>query len=185
MQAQVGRIPAAHGGTLFLDEVGELPFGMQAKLLRFLEQKEVQRLGTTELTRVDVRVIAASNVDLARRVGKGDFREDLFYRLSAFPLELPPLTERREDIVPLAEHFLAGIATELSGRCLNVSEEAVIILENHPWKGNVRELQHVMERASILVKKGNTVLTEHLYFPFQHSLLQPGARPLSCTGRAS
>jgi DNA-binding NtrC family response regulator len=122
VQAQVGRIPAAHGGTLFLDEVSELPFGMQAKLLRFLEQKEVQRLGTAELTRVDVRVIAASNVDLAGRAGRGEFREDLFYRLAAFPLELPPLTERRIDIVPLAEHFLSlhgsrnGLAVSASER---------------------------------------------------------------------
>ena len=90
VQAQVGRIPAAHGGTLFLDEVSELPLGMQAKLLRFLEQKEVQRLGTSDVTHVDVRVVAASNVDLAGRAGRGDFREDLFYRLAAFPLELPP-----------------------------------------------------------------------------------------------
>jgi DNA-binding NtrC family response regulator len=185
VQAQVGRIPAAHGGTLFLDEVSELPFGMQAKLLRFLEQKEVQRLGTTELTRVDVRVIAASNVDLAGRAGRGEFREDLFYRLAAFPLELPPLTERRRDIVPLAEYFLACMAAAMNAACPQLSGEAVRILEGHTWKGNVRELQHVMERASILVENGDTVLTEHLYFPFQRSLFQPEARSLSCAGRAS
>jgi DNA-binding NtrC family response regulator len=185
VQAQVGRIPAAHGGTLFLDEVSELPFGMQAKLLRFLEQKEVQRLGTAELTRVDVRVIAASNVDLAGRAGRGEFREDLFYRLSAFPLELPPLTERRLDIVPLAEHFLACMAAAMGGPCPHLSGDAVRILEGHPWKGNVRELQHVMERASILVENGDTILSEHLYFPFQQSPVQPAVRPLSCAGRAS
>jgi DNA-binding NtrC family response regulator len=185
VQAQVGRIPTAHGGTLFLDEVSELPFGMQAKLLRFLEQKEVQRLGTAELMRVDVRVIAASNVDLAGRSSRGEFREDLFYRLSAFPLELPPLTERRSDIVPLAEHFLACMAAAMSGPCPRLSGEAVRILEAHPWKGNVRELQHVMERASILVENRDTVLGEHLYFPFQQSPVQPGARPLACAGRAS
>jgi len=185
VQAQMGRIPAAHGGTLFLDEVSELPFGMQAKLLRFLEQKEVQRLGTAEVTRVDVRVIAASNVDLAGRAGRGEFREDLFYRLSAFPLELPPLTERRSDIVPLAEHFLACMAAAMSGPCPRLSAEAVRILESYPWKGNVRELQHVMERASILVENGDTVLSEHLYFPFQRSLLQPGTWPHSCADRAS
>jgi DNA-binding NtrC family response regulator len=185
VQAHLGRIPAAHGGTVFLDEVSELPFSMQAKLLRFLEQKEVQRLGAPEVTRVDVRVIAASNVDLAGRAGRGEFREDLFYRLSAFPLELPPLTERRADIVPLAEHFLACMAAAMSCPCPLLSEEAVRILEAHPWKGNVRELQHVMERASILVEKGITVFTEHLYFPFQHTLVQPGTRSLSCAGRAS
>jgi DNA-binding NtrC family response regulator len=185
VQAQVGRIPTAHGGTLFLDEVSELPFGMQAKLLRFLEQKEVQRLGTAELTRVDVRVIAASNVDLAGRAGRGEFREDLFYRLSAFPLELPPLSERRSDIVPLAEHFLACMAAAMSGPCRRLSGEAVRILEAHPWKGNVRELQHVMERASILVENRDTILGEHLYFPFEHSLLQTGPHALLCTKQAS
>jgi DNA-binding NtrC family response regulator len=176
VQAQVGRIPAAHGGTLFLDEVSELPFGMQAKLLRFLEQKEVQRLGTAELTRVDVRVIAASNVDLAGRAGRGEFREDLFYRLAAFPLELPPLSERRADILPLAEHFLACMAAAMNGPCPHLSGEAIGILEAHVWNGNVRELQHVMERASILVENGDTVLAEHLYFPFQRSLPVQGAR---------
>jgi DNA-binding NtrC family response regulator len=185
VQAQVGRIPAAHGGTLFLDEVSELPFGMQAKLLRFLEQKEVQRLGTAEATRVDVRVIAASNVDLAGRAGRGEFREDLFYRLSAFPLELPALSERPGDIIPLAEHFLACMAAAISGPCARLSVEAVGILEAHSWKGNVRELQHVMERASILVENGDTVLSEHLYFPFQNSSVAGVARSLSRTARAS
>jgi DNA-binding NtrC family response regulator len=185
VQAQVGRIPAAHGGTLFLDEVSELPLGMQAKLLRFLEQKEVQRLGAAEPTRVDVRVIAASNVDLAALAACGEFREDLFYRLSAFPLELPPLSERRADIVPLAEHFLACMAAAMSMPCPRLSGEAVEILEGHPWRGNVRELQHVMERASILVENGNTVLPTHLYFPFQHPHLHPSKRSLSCAGLAS
>jgi DNA-binding NtrC family response regulator len=185
VQAQVGRIPAAHGGTLFLDEVSELPLGMQAKLLRFLEQKEVQRLGTPEVTRVDVRVLAASNVDLAGRAGRGEFREDLFYRLSAFPLELPPLSERREDIVPLAEHFLACMAAAIGGLCPRLSLDSIRVLEGHPWKGNVRELQHVMERASILVEEGDTVLAEHLYFPFQHPHVQSGGRNLGCAALAS
>jgi transcriptional regulator with GAF, ATPase, and Fis domain len=184
VQSQMGRIPGAHGGTLFLDEVGEMPLGMQAKLLRFIEQREVQRLGTSEVTRVDVRVVAASNVDLAARAGRGDFREDLFYRLSAFPLELPSLAERRTDIIPLAEHFLACMAAAMSGHCPLLSPEAARVLEGHQWKGNVRELQHVMERASILVEDGDTVLSEHLYFPFQRAL-QPSPRCLSCAGRAS
>jgi DNA-binding NtrC family response regulator len=185
VQAQVGRIPAAHGGSLFLDEVSELPPAMQAKLLRFLEQKEVQRLGTTEVLRVDVRVIAASNVDLAGRAGRGEFREDLFYRLAVYPLELPPLSERRVDIVPLAEHFLACVAAAMNASCPRLSEDAMRILENHPWKGNVRELQHVMERASILVESGDAVLAEHLYLPFHRSTFAPVSRPLSCAERAS
>ncbi|MFZ0317582.1 MAG: sigma-54 dependent transcriptional regulator [Candidatus Sulfotelmatobacter sp.] len=185
VQAQVGRIPAAHGGTLFLDEVSELPLGMQAKLLRFLEEKEVQRLGTSEVSRVDVRVVAASNADLAGRAERGEFREDLFYRLAAFPLELPPLAERREDILPLAEHFLACMAAAIGGVCPRLHNEAAAVLENHEWRGNVRELQHVMERASILVENGDTVHAEHLYFPFQYPQAQPASRCLSCSGLAS
>jgi len=157
VQSQIGRIPAAHGGTLFLDEVSELPLGMQAKLLRFLEQKEIQRLGTAEAMRVDVRVLAASNVDLAGRAARGAFRQDLFYRLAA-------LAARREDVVPLAEHFLDCMAAAMAGPKVRLSAEAIRILEAHSWHGNVRELQHVMERASILVEDGDVVEARHLYF---------------------
>ncbi|HTY83642.1 MAG TPA: sigma 54-interacting transcriptional regulator [Silvibacterium sp.] len=174
VQSQVGRIPAAHGGTLFLDEVSELPLGMQAKLLRFLEQKEVQRLGTSEVTRVDVRVVAASNVDLALRAARGEFRQDLFYRLAAFPIELPSLAERRADIVPLAEHFLACMAAAMQMPAPHLDPEALRVLESHAWKGNVRELQHVMERASILVENGDTVTAEHLYFSYPRNLIELG-----------
>jgi DNA-binding NtrC family response regulator len=169
VQSQLGRIAAAHGGTLFLDEVSELPLGMQAKLLRFLEQKEIQRLGASEATRVDVRVLAASNVNLAARAARGDFRLDLFYRLSAFPIELPTLAERRDDIVPLAEHFLACMSAAMAVPSPRLSDEAIRLLESHPWNGNVRELQHVMERASILVEGGDTVAAEHLYFSYSRS----------------
>jgi transcriptional regulator with PAS, ATPase and Fis domain len=169
VQPQLGRIPAAQSGTLFLDEISEMPLSMQAKLLRFLEQKEVQRLGTAEVIRVDVRVIAASNANLGARVERGEFREDLFYRLMAFPLEMPPLAERRADIVPLAEHFLTSIAATMTARCPILSSGAVRLLEGHAWKGNVRELQHVMERASILLEGADTVLAEHLYFPFMEN----------------
>jgi DNA-binding NtrC family response regulator len=164
VQSQLGRIPAAHGGTLFLDEISELPLGMQAKLLRFLEQKEVQRLGTTEVTRVDVRVIAASNVDLALRAARGEFRQDLFYRLSAFPIELPSLAQRRTDIAALAQQFLACMAAALDRPAPQLDPETLRRLESHPWSGNVRELQHVIERASILIEDGDTVMPEHLYF---------------------
>jgi len=164
VQAQLGRIPAANGGTLFLDEVSELPLGMQAKLLRFLEQKEIQRLGTSDVTRVDVRVLAASNLDLAGRAAHGEFRQDLFYRLSAFPIELPPLAERVGDIVPLAEHFLACMAAALDAPAPRLSPGAIRLLDAHPWGGNVRELQHVMERASILAGENDSIGPEHLYF---------------------
>jgi DNA-binding NtrC family response regulator len=179
VQSQLGRIPAAHGGTLFLDEVSEMPLGMQAKLLRFMEQKEVQRLGTPDATRVDVRVIAASNVDLAARAARGEFRQDLFYRLAAFPIELPALAERRSDIVPLAEHFLACMAAAMQMRAARLSPEAVRVLEGHPWKGNVRELQYVMERASILVENCDQVEAEHLHFPYPRNVihLEPAREP--------
>ena len=180
VQAQMGRITAAHGGTLFLDEVSEMPLGMQAKLLRFLEQKEVQRLGASEVSRVDVRVLAASNVDLAARVDRGEFREDLFYRLTAFPIELPPLAERRADILVLAEHFLACMAAAMGAAAPRLSAEAVGILEGHPWRGNVRELQHAMERASILVEHGDTVRAEHLYFSYPQSSSQSSFQSGAC-----
>jgi DNA-binding NtrC family response regulator len=172
VQSQLGRIPAAHGGTLFLDEVSELPLGMQAKLLRFMEQKEIQRLGSPDATRVDVRVLAASNVDLAARAARGEFRQDLFYRLAAFPIELPALAERRTDIVPLAEHFLACMAAAMQTPTPTLSPEAVGVLEAHPWKGNVRELQYVMERASILVEDGKLVEAEHLHFPYPRNVIR-------------
>lgn len=166
VQSQLGRIAAAHGGTLFLDEVSELPLGMQAKLLRFLEQKEIQRLGSSDTMRVDVRVVAASNVDLAGLAGTRKFREDLFYRLSAFPIELPALAERRADIIPLAEHFLTCMAAAMNIPRPRLSSEALRLLEVHAWRGNVRELQHVIERASILAESSDTVLAEHLYFSY-------------------
>src|SRR5580693_754988 len=172
VQAQLGRIPAAHGGTLFLDEVSELPLGMQAKLLRFLEQKEIQRLGSSETMRVDVRVVAASNADLFQRAERGEFRQDLYYRLAAFPIELPSLSERRSDIIALAEHFLACMAAAMELPTPSLGAEAIRLLEAHPWKGNVRELQHVMERASILANGGNVIEVEHLYFPGQRNLGQ-------------
>src|SRR5579871_4843662 len=165
VQAQVGRIPAAHGGTLFLDEISELPLGMQGKLLRFLEQKEIQRLGTSESMRVDVRIIAASNVDLAARAMRGQFRQDLYYRLSTFPIELPPLAARQEDILPLAENFLACMSAAMEMRTPQLSPEAARVLQSHSWSGNVRELQHVIERASILVENNDSIRPEHIYFP--------------------
>jgi transcriptional regulator with GAF, ATPase, and Fis domain len=177
VQSQLGRIAAAHGGTLFLDEVSELPLGMQAKLLRFLEQKEIQRLGSSDIMRVDVRVVAASNVDLAGLAGARRFREDLFYRLSAFPIELPALAERRADIIPLAQHFLTCMAAALNAPRPQFAPEALRLLETHCWRGNVRELQHVIERASILVESGDTVLADHLYFSYFQTIPVPIAVP--------
>jgi DNA-binding NtrC family response regulator len=156
VQSRLGRVHGAHGGTLFLDEIAELPLGLQAKLLRFLEHGEVQRLGSSDVFRVDVRVIAATNADLRELVRQKQFREDLLYRLSVFPVELPPLARRREDIVTLAHYFLRS--TEGSPE---LDPTALSVLENHSWPGNVRELQHVLERASILAE-GGRIFPEHL-----------------------
>jgi transcriptional regulator with GAF, ATPase, and Fis domain len=141
-----------------------LPLSLQAKLLRFLDQKEVQRLGSSEALKVDVRVVAATNANLARSVEQGRFRDDLYYRLSAFPLELPPLTERTGDILRLAEHFLREIAAASGCQPAGLEAHAAGLLEAHSWPGNVRELQQVMERASILAEGSPQIRAEHLYF---------------------
>jgi transcriptional regulator with GAF, ATPase, and Fis domain len=164
VQGYAGRIHLAQGGTLFLDEVGELPLSLQAKLLRFLDQKEVQRLGSSEALKVDVRVVAATNANLARCVEEGRFRDDLYYRLAAFPLEMPGLAERTGDILRLADYFLQEIARASRCAAATLHSEAADMLEAHTWPGNVRELHQVMERASILAEGGEQILREHLYF---------------------
>ncbi len=150
VQSRLGRIHVAQGGTLFLDEVGELPLSMQAKLLRFLQDGEVQRLGSSDVFRVDVRVISATNVDLLRSVQQKTFRQDLYYRLAVFPIELPPLRQRKEDIFPLATHFLETFCEQAGYPSKEFAPSAVTVLRQHAWPGNVRELQHAVERAFIL-----------------------------------
>lgn len=153
VQASLGRIHAAHGGTLFLDEAGDLPFSVQTKLLRFLQQGEVQRLGSPDVFRVDVRVVAATNANLAERVEKKEFRADLYYRLAVFPIELPPLRQRAEDIVTLATSFIARLARESGISPKRLSADAEGLLRRYSWPGNVRELQHAVERAFILAEE--------------------------------
>jgi transcriptional regulator with GAF, ATPase, and Fis domain len=155
VQSRLGKIHAAQGGTIFFDEIGELPLASQAKLLRFLESGEVQRLGTSDIFRLDVRVIAATNVDLEKRIQARLFREDLFYRLSVFPIELPPLRERSGDIPLLARHFMERL-TGNSG--VSLSPEAEAKLMAHAWPGNVRELRNVIERAFVLAD-GRSMIT--------------------------
>lgn len=161
-QSRLGRIHAAHGGTLLLDEVGELPLSMQAKLLRFVQEGEVQRLGSTDLFRVDTRLIAATNADLMQRVREKQFREDLYYRLAVFPLELPPLRNRAEDILPLAEHFLKILCEHADMGAKRFNEEAANTLRRHTWPGNVRELQHWIERAFVLSEGNREIRAEDL-----------------------
>ena len=158
VQSRVGRIHAAHKGTLFLDEIGDMPLALQSKMLRFLEQGELQRLGSTENFRVDVRVVAATNAQLPDLLKQKLFREDLYYRLAVFPINLPRLAERISDVPALAENFL----TKFSSRTAGLSEAALDILMQHTWPGNVRELRNVMERASIIVGSDPIVAAEHI-----------------------
>jgi two-component system, NtrC family, response regulator HydG len=145
-----GRFERAHGGTLFLDEVGEMPVAVQVKLLRFLQDGVLERVGGTEPIAVDVRVVAATNKDLAAEVKAGRFREDLFYRLDVVSVRLPPLRDRAEDVLPLASAFLRRVAEKLPKQVTGLSAAAAAALERYPWPGNVRELQHAVERAVIL-----------------------------------
>ncbi|HVB88430.1 MAG TPA: sigma-54 dependent transcriptional regulator [Candidatus Dormibacteraeota bacterium] len=164
-QSRLGRIHAAHGGTLLLDEVGELPLSMQAKLLRFVQEGEVQRLGSADLFRVDARLIAATNADLLQRVCEKQFREDLYYRLSIFPLNLPPLRSRLEDVLPLAEHFLEKLCQQSGLPRKVLSLEASRLLRAHTWPGNVRELQHSIERAFVLAEGREQIRAEDFSMP--------------------
>src|SRR6266403_1582692 len=146
----IGLFSAAAGGTLFLDEITEVPSSVQVKLLRAIQEREIRRVGDTRDVKVDVRLIAASNRDVAKAVADGILREDLFYRLNVIPIQLPPLRERREDISLLAEHFVRKISAELGKVVRGVSPEALAVLENYRWPGNIRELENVIERALVL-----------------------------------
>ncbi|SDS19700.1 nitric oxide reductase transcriptional regulator NorR [Pseudomonas oryzae] len=150
-QERAGRFEAANGGTLFLDEIGELPLSIQAKLLRALQNGEIQRLGTDQPRHVDVRVVAATNRKLWEEVREGRFRADLYHRLSVYPVHIPPLRERGRDVLVLAGHFLELNRTRLGLRCLRLSPDAERALLAYPWPGNVRELEHVIGRAALKV----------------------------------
>ena len=148
VQSRTGRIESANGGTLLLDEIGEMPLGMQAKMLRFIESGELQKVGENEVVRVDVRLIAATHQPLEERAAEGAFRLDLYHRLAVFPIEVPPLRERMEDIAELAEHFLEQMGKE--NPLKRLTPQALQRLREHNWPGNVRELMHVLERGAIL-----------------------------------
>jgi DNA-binding NtrC family response regulator len=160
VQSRLGRIHAAQGGTIFFDEIGELPLASQAKLLRFLECGEVQRLGTSDVFRLDARVIAATNTDLEARVEQRLFRDDLYFRLSVFPIEVPPLRARPGDLALLARFFLEQLGGE---QIPQLSAKAESKLATHHWPGNVRELRNVMERALILSAGGGHIAPEHIH----------------------
>ncbi|MBW4037392.1 MAG: sigma-54-dependent Fis family transcriptional regulator [Acidobacteria bacterium] len=160
VQSRTGRIEAAHGGTLFLDEIGEMPLALQAKMLRFLESGELQRVGDNETLKVDVRVLAATHQPLERRANEGSFRLDLYHRLAVFPIEIPPLRERTEDLAVLCEHILTALGKTSPRKTL--SAMALDKLATHDWPGNVRELAHVLERASILAEDSPSIHAEDI-----------------------
>jgi NtrC-family two-component system response regulator AlgB len=145
-----GRIATCEGGTLFLDEIGDLPISIQPKLLRFIQEREYERVGEQTTRRADIRVITATNVDLDLAVREGRFREDLLYRLNVIQIEIPPLRKRVEDIVPMAERMLAFFTRAHTRKVLGFTPEAAEAIKRHPWPGNVRELRNVIERCAIL-----------------------------------
>ncbi|MBS1159874.1 MAG: sigma-54-dependent Fis family transcriptional regulator [Proteobacteria bacterium] len=153
-QAQAGKFEQAQEGTLLLDEVTEMPLGLQAKLLRVLQEREVERVGGKKPVALNIRIIATSNRDMAEAVAKGTFREDLFYRLSVFPVAIPALRQRREDIVPIARHFIVEHGGRLGRTGVSLSAEAEQALMAHSWPGNVRELENAIQRALILAPAG-------------------------------
>jgi len=147
---KMGRFEAANGGTLFLDEIGDIPLELQAKLLRVLQEGEFERLGSTQTLRVNVRLVAATNVDLCKMVSEKQFRHDLYYRLNVFPISVPPLRDRAEDIPLLVEHFVAKYAKRMQKRVETIPSKVMNILIAHPWRGNIRELQNFIECSVIL-----------------------------------
>nr|WP_229207638.1 MULTISPECIES: sigma 54-interacting transcriptional regulator [unclassified Duganella] len=178
MQGKAGWFETANGGTLFLDEIGDLPLAMQVKLLRVLQEREVVRLGARRAVPIDVRLIAATNIDLSEAVRAGRFREDLYYRLQVIALPVMPLRERSGDVLPLAHHFMATYSRRLQVDDARLSPEAERALLSYPWPGNIRELENVMHRAVLLSRAGLVTPTE-LNLPGWHNappaMLQPAA----------
>jgi transcriptional regulator with GAF, ATPase, and Fis domain len=162
VQSRTGRIEAADGGSLFLDEIGEMPLALQAKMLRFLESGELQRVGDNQTLIVDVRVIAATHQPLRRRAAERLFRLDLYHRLAVFPVAIPPLRDRMEDVLPLAEYLLGRMGAEMPVKRLSV--RAAMRLMEHDWPGNVRELAHVLERGAILAEDRMEIATGEIRF---------------------
>ncbi len=159
-----GKFELAHKGTIFLDEIGDMPLFAQAKLLRVLQEREVERLGSTKPRKIDVRVIAATNRDIEQLVREGRFREDLFYRLNVIHIHIPPLRERKEDIIPLANHFLKKFSKRMHKQIQGFTREAIERLAAYDWPGNVRELENAVERAVVL-SRTNFILPDDLPIP--------------------
>lgn len=177
---KVGKFESANGGTIFLDEIGTMPLHLQIKLLRVLQEQEVQRVGSNSTIKLDVRVVAATNLSLENEVRNGRFREDLFYRLNVIPLLVPPLRERKQDIVPLVRHFLAKYCTEMKRESMTISMQAVEALELYDWPGNVRELENSVERL-VALTDGDLIGLGELPSGISHLVSSAAPQPFRMT----
>ena len=178
IERRLGRFELAQGGTIFLDEVGEMPAEVQVKLLRILQEREFERVGGSQPIKIDVRVIAATNRDLSRAICEGKFREDLFYRLNVFPIELPPLRDRIGDVPLLAQFLVAAFSSRVGVRIESISPATMQRLATYPWPGNIRELENVLERAIILAN-GPTLQIDSAVFGTRKNQEHP-VRSASC-----
>ena len=177
-QRRLGRFESAEGGTIFLDEVGELPAETQVSLLRVLQEREYQRVGGNETLKSDVRIVAATNRNLESAIAKGGFREDLFYRLDVFPIEMPPLRQRKEDIPLLVEYFVDRYASQAGKKITGISKRSLELLKSYSWPGNVRELQNVIER-SVIISDSENLSVDESWFGERTIPVNPAIQPLS------
>jgi formate hydrogenlyase transcriptional activator len=175
---KIGRFELADKGTLFLDEIGDIPSALQPKLLRVLQEQEFERLGSTRTHKVDVRLVAATNRDLTEMVNRGEFRSDLYYRLNVFPVLLPPLRERREDIPALVTHFVEILGRRMGREIEHIPSETMSALSSYQWPGNIRELQNLIERAVILSNDGVLPNPSPAAEPEHRAAIFPGATTL-------
>jgi transcriptional regulator with GAF, ATPase, and Fis domain len=171
-QRRLGRFELAEGGTIFLDEVGELPPETQVALLRILQERQFERVGGTQSVQADIRVIAATNRDLKAATANGIFRQDLFYRLNVFPIDMPPLRERRDDILMLVEYFVKRYATRAGKNIRSIDKKTLEVFQSYDWPGNIRELQNVIER-SVILTSGDVLRVDESWLPKESSLPAP------------
>ncbi len=181
---QKGLLEEAHNGTLFLDEIGDMPLDLQAKVLRVIENGEFIKIGETKPTKINVRIIAATNRDLQKEIAAGHFREDLFYRISVFQIKLPPLRERKEDVQLLAAYFVPFFGLKINKGNMTIAKDAMQAIINHSWPGNVRELKNVLER-SVILAEGNELKLTDLPFDIQHADTEKHSKTLSAFSLAA
>jgi transcriptional regulator with GAF, ATPase, and Fis domain len=180
MQRRQGRFELAHAGTIFLDEIGDLPAEAQIALLRVVQERQFERVGGNQVLTTDVRVITATNRDLKGAIAAGTFRADLFYRLNVFPLEMPPLRQRREDISTLVEYFVKRYAEKIGKQIRKIDKNTLELCQSYHWPGNIRELQNVVERSVILCG-GETFSIDEAWFPIPESVRLGSSSPLTET----